>query len=627
MDQRQKQLAYFETLHETTLAVINRLELTELLETIVTRAATLLDTENGAIFLTDHFLEFDQVSGTSPQKIEQKVGIGTLAQLQEIQLDRGEGVAGQVWETGQAVLVNDYDQWPHRSTEIAQNILGAMLGFPLTSESQVIGVISLAHNATSDQTFDQSDVDLLSRFAELASVALDNARLYQAAQQTQSQLAKRVAIRTSELETVNASLQQQIQEREQAETVLSEVEDQHRLIVETALDAVVSINETGHIIGWNGKAATVFGWSEEEAMGALLSDLIIPHQYREAHKKGMVRFLATGTGPLVNTRVETTALHKDGQEFPVELAICPSRIRDKIIFNSFIRDITDRKQTQQLLEDYNRTLEADVEARTKELSEALDNLKQTQNQLVEAQKMAALGGLVAGVAHEINTPIGIGVTSASLLTQKTDELQSLYQQGKMKRSDLDKYLSTAVQSSDLVLTNLNRAAQLIKSFKQVAIDQSVEESRVFTVKPYLADVLHSLEPKLNETSHTINLEGDPGLELDSYPGIFSQIITNLIMNSLMHAYTPEAQGMMTIHFSQEADQFQLTYQDDGNGIPPDHVSKIFDPFFTTKRGRGGSGLGLHIIYNLVTQKLGGTITCESTVDVGTTFFINIPIQR
>ncbi|MEM7348029.1 MAG: PAS domain S-box protein, partial [Chloroflexota bacterium] len=499
-------------------------------------------------------------------------------------------------------------------------------GFPLISEGQVIGVISLAHNATTDKTFGQTDVDLLSRFAELASVALDNARLYQAAQQTQSQLTERVAIRTAELESANTSLQQQIQEREQAETVLSEVEEQHRLIVETALDAVISINETGHIIGWNGKAETVFGWSEDEAMGALLSDLIIPHQYREAHKKGMERFLATGVGPLVNTRVEITALHQDGREFPVEMAICPSRIRDKIIFNSFIRDITDRKQTQQLLEDYNRTLEADVETRTKELSEALDNLRQMQNELVEAQKMAALGGLVAGVAHEINTPIGVGVTSASLLVQKTDDLQGLYQQGKMKRSDLEKYLTTAVKSSDLVLTNLNRAAQLIKSFKQVAIDQSVEESRTFTVKPYLADVIHSLAPKLNETTHAINLEGDADLKLDSYPGIFSQIVTNLILNSLMHAYTSEDKGIMTLRFSQEGDRFRLTYQDDGCGIPPDDVNKIFEPFFTTKRGQGGSGLGLHIIYNLVTQKLGGTILCESTVGVGTTFSINIPIQ-
>ncbi|MEM7030554.1 MAG: PAS domain S-box protein [Chloroflexota bacterium] len=631
MDQASKQDTYFETLHETTLAVINRLDLTELLETIVRRAAMLLDAQHGAIFLTDEFLESENQDGTSDvspphSKIEQKVGIGKLAQYHGLRLSFGEGVSGTVWETGQPIILANYDQWDQRSAEIDHGVLGAILALPLKSVSNVVGVISLAHDAHTTKSFEQADINLLERFAELASVALDNARLYRTIQQTQNQLAERVAARTTELENVNVSLQKRMHQLQQTETVLSEVEEQHRLIVETALDAVVSINEAGNIIGWNGTAHTVFGWAEDEVMGTSLSDVIIPDQYREAHKKGMARFLATGTGPLVNTRVEITALHKDGHEFPVELAICPSRIREKTIFNSFIRDITERKRTQQLLEDYNRTLEQDVETRTKELSEALEDLKETQDQLVEAQKMAALGGLVAGVAHEINTPIGIGVTSASLMAQKTDVLRNLYQQGKMKRSDLEKYLDTAGESSDLVLANLDRAAQLIQSFKKVAVDQSVEESRLFAVKAYLDDVLHSLAPKLHETHHTIHLEGDDNLEIDSYPGILSQIVTNLVMNALMHAYDPTDEGNMTLNFTSSKNRLQLMFKDDGCGIPAENVSKIFDPFFTTKRGQGGSGLGLHIIYNLVTQKLAGSIRCESEVGSGTQFIINIPLD-
>jgi signal transduction histidine kinase len=228
------------------------------------------------------------------------------------------------------------------------------------------------------------------------------------------------------------------------------------------------------------------------------------------------------------------------------------------------------------------------------------------------------------VAHEINTPVGIGVTAASLLEDKTRVFHELYQSGQMKRSDLEKYLETAGQSSQMILRNLHRAAELIQSFKQVAVDQSSEERRPFAIKTYLDEILLSLHPKLKRTQLTIEVHADENLILDSYPGAFAQIVTNLVMNSLTHAYEPDQPGRLSFNIEQEPERLRFEYADDGRGIPKEHLGKIFDPFFTTKRGQGGSGLGLHIIYNLVTQKLGGTIRCQSEVGRGTRFVIELP---
>jgi signal transduction histidine kinase/purine-cytosine permease-like protein len=268
--------------------------------------------------------------------------------------------------------------------------------------------------------------------------------------------------------------------------------------------------------------------------------------------------------------------------------------------------------------------EAQLQEKAKQLEQTLHNLKQAETQLVQSEKMAALGGLVAGIAHEINTPIGIGVTAASLLVERTAAFLTLFKRGIMKRSDLEKFLDMAQQSSQMTLTNLNRAAELIQSFKQVAVDQSSESRRTFNLTAYLEEILLQLSPKLKATNHAVTVQGDRHLTLNSYPGAFSQIVTNLVMNSLLHAYGPDEQGQITLTVQQNDRHIIFEYTDDGYGIPSDHLSKIFEPFFTTKRGKGGSGLGLHIVYNLVTRKLGGTIHCESTLGQGTAFVITLP---
>ncbi|MCK5525135.1 MAG: AAA family ATPase [Thiomargarita sp.] len=270
-------------------------------------------------------------------------------------------------------------------------------------------------------------------------------------------------------------------------------------------------------------------------------------------------------------------------------------------------------------------LEQKVSERTQELSDALDHLKMTQAQLVESEKMASLGGLVAGVAHEINTPIGIGLMSASTLTKKTDVAINAFKSNKLKKSTIGTYFDQVSHGSQLIVRNLERASELVKSFKQVAVDQSNLEKRRFGIKKYLEDMLIALKPKLQKT-HQISLTGDEQIEINSYPGAFSQVVTNLLMNSITHAYQEGEAGQLRFDIRSESEQVIIEYSDDGCGILVENLPKIFDPFFTTGRAKGGTGLGLHITYNLVTQKLKGIIQVESTVGVGTTFIITLPLS-
>jgi len=257
---------------------------------------------------------------------------------------------------------------------------------------------------------------------------------------------------------------------------------------------------------------------------------------------------------------------------------------------------------------------------------AMDKLKEAQIQLVQSEKMASLGALVAGVAHEINTPVGVGVTAASTLQARAVALRDLYERDALRRSDLAGFVAMSEESTQIILRNLQRAADLIHSFKQVAVDQSSGERRRFALKAYIDEILLSLRPKLKKTHHVVDVECPEGLVIDSYPGAIAQIMTNFVTNSLIHGFEDIPQGHIRIVIRQEPGRVTLAYSDDGRGIAPEHLGRVFDPFFTTKRGVGGSGLGLHIVYNLVTQRLGGTIHVSSELGKGTDFVIQLPAQ-
>lgn len=294
------------------------------------------------------------------------------------------------------------------------------------------------------------------------------------------------------------------------------------------------------------------------------------------------------------------------------------------VLEGFMADVTQRKVAEAELARMNEELEERVKQRTLELQDSLENLRRAQRQLVESEKMASLGGLVAGIAHEINTPLGIGVTSVTFLEERLNGVESLYESGTFKRSDLEKFLRVARESIQATLGNLRRAADLVQSFKQVAVDQTSEVRRTFEMREYVEEVLQSLRPRWKRTRHTVEVNGGEGLAVDSFPGALMQVLTNLITNSLVHAFEEEETGRIAIDISEEEDFVRLVYSDNGKGMTEEQRRRIFDPFFTTRLGQGGSGLGMHIVYNLVTRKLGGTIACESAPGEGAVFTLILP---
>lgn len=271
-----------------------------------------------------------------------------------------------------------------------------------------------------------------------------------------------------------------------------------------------------------------------------------------------------------------------------------------------------------------RTANQRIEEQKTELSTALEALRQAQGELVQAGKLAALGQLVAGIAHEINTPLGIAVTTASTLDRDRGALADRMAEGAMKKSDLTAYLTRAEEGHRILASNLDRAAGLVRSFKQVAVDQSADDRRRFDLRAFLDDVVLSLSPNVKRAGATVEVTCPAGIGVDGWPGALSQVVTNLVMNALIHALGDRKGGIVSISAELDGGTVVLTVADDGAGMPEDVRARIFDPFFTTRRGSGGSGLGLSIVYNIVTGRLGGTVTVDSTEGTGTTFTVRFP---
>jgi len=270
-----------------------------------------------------------------------------------------------------------------------------------------------------------------------------------------------------------------------------------------------------------------------------------------------------------------------------------------------------------------RQVQESLKAAYQELQGRIEELRRTQAELIENEKMASLGRLVAGVAHEINTPLGIGITAASNLQATFATIDRLLSE--TAPTDLRTALAGARRCVELVLSNLDKAGQLVRSFKQVAVDQSDEVRRRIVVRRYLEEVLASLHPRLKSTPHRIELDCPADIELDTFPGALYQIAANLVLNALMHAFDADKPGVVRISASKTGDVLEMIFADDGKGMSEEIRRRAFEPFFTTRRGSGGTGLGLHLVYNLVTQVLRGTIACISTPGHGTQFTIRVPL--
>lgn len=273
-----------------------------------------------------------------------------------------------------------------------------------------------------------------------------------------------------------------------------------------------------------------------------------------------------------------------------------------------------------------KSLKQQKYALEKEVQLRSDDLIKTQKQLIEAEKHAALSRLVAGVAHEINTPVGISVTAASTLKDISESLTLNIQEGVIKKKDLTQKMEQITVGVDMVLRNLHRAGELVRSFKEVAVDQMSDEKRRFNVKEYIDEIIMSVKPQLRDKNIAMHLTCPDDLVLHSYPGAIAQIMTNLIINALIHGFEQYNKGKIDIVVATKDKQFSIELSDNGEGIAANHLNKIFDPFYTTKRNNGGNGLGLHIIKNLVTVRLHGTITCQSTPGEGTCFSMVFPLK-
>lgn len=307
------------------------------------------------------------------------------------------------------------------------------------------------------------------------------------------------------------------------------------------------------------------------------------------------------------------------------LSSTPSRtVNGHIVFDGIETDITTRKEVESKLEQLNQSLEARVTQRTWELTKALDDLNRTQHELIQSEKLAALGSLVAGVAHELNTPIGNAITVASTVQHAHVSIQKSLASG-LTRQGLQTFVDTVGEASDMLDRNLRRAADLVNNFKQLAVDQASHQRRSFGLLEAVEEVCTVMTPSLRKAGIQIRTDIDPDLTLDSYPGALSQTLMILISNATTHAFTGRESGSICITGQGTANGgTQIEVIDDGVGIPPEHIGRIFEPFFTTRLGQGGSGLGLHILYNMVKGVLSGRVSVHSAQGQGTTFTLNLP---
>ena len=294
---------------------------------------------------------------------------------------------------------------------------------------------------------------------------------------------------------------------------------------------------------------------------------------------------------------------------PIEFAGRPAHV-------FWLYDVTDRREAEEEM----RLAKEGAEA-------ALADLAEAQRNLVEAEKLAAIGGLVAGVAHEVNNPVGIGLTVASSLERRVTQFEAEVAGGQLRRSRLDEFVAGAGEAARQLVANLTRAGELVQAFKQVAVDRTHSERRAFDLGDASEQIASSLRPGLKTTGISFEIDIPTGLVVDSFPGAWGQVVTNLFMNAVTHAWPDGGTGRMTLSARRlDGERLEVVFADDGIGMSDEVSRRAFEPFFTTRRGSGGSGLGLHIVYNIVTHRLGGRITLETAPGRGCRFRMTLPFE-
>ncbi len=415
---------------------------------------------------------------------------------------------------------------------------------------------------------------------------------------------------SGEIVAVNVAAEE-ITERKRAEAALRTSERQFHTLADSIPQLVWMADAAGKIYWFNNHWHDYTGTSVGDTSSHDWQAILAPASLQEAQDR-WAQALEAGTA----LELELSMLGKDGQYCPFLTRVIPLRDPTAAIYGWIGThiDISERKRSEQAIRDARDTAET-----------ALQNLRETQNSLIEVEKLAALGRLLAGVAHEINNPVGTSLTVATALERKTAMIATELAQGTLRRSSLLEFLQINREASSQLVANLNHAAELIQSFKQVATDRNQSNQRTFDLGDLTEQIVLSLRPGLGKKSLTLKVECQPDLTMISYPGPYGQVLTNLFLNSVTHAFADGKEGSIEIKvLAAGKDSAEVLFFDDGCGMSADDRRRAFDPFFTTRRDQGSTGLGLHIVHSIVTNYLGGRLYLDSEPGEGTRIRLVLP---
>jgi len=431
------------------------------------------------------------------------------------------------------------------------------------------------------------------------------------------------------LNTMSSALRTRITELDQAERRLGESEERFRVLFDTAPVSLIVTNGEGAKLANNLTFSRVLGQSNAELIDKPSSEIDF---WASPDERARILAIFARDGVVQGETAKVKLL--TGRQG--EMAIWSSSVTldDAPAVVWALLDLTEELEAKRALYELSVTLEsrvlersAELVAANVELSQALVTLKRAQRDLIAAEKMASLGSLVAGVAHELNTPIGNSLLAATALSDSLVELEHQVADGSLRRSSLESHVSEIHVASTLITRSLERAAGLITAFKQVAVDQTNDQRRRFDLVNVLQDTLTTFAPRLRREDCETSVVAPERLAMDSYPGSLYQVFSNLINNALAHAFAGRAEGAIAVSLHMSADDYvEIGFSDNGVGMPDTVLRRVFDPFFTTKMGQGGTGLGMNIVYNIVTGVLGGTISIDACEGRGTTVKILIPTQ-
>ncbi|WP_256080552.1 ATP-binding protein [Massilia sp. YIM B04103] len=452
-------------------------------------------------------------------------------------------------------------------------------------------------------------------------------------------LEARVAERTRSLSALAAQLSEEVQARRLSEQALRDSEARLRMVIDSACEAFIAFSAAGIIIEWNQRAEELVGWPRADALGRQVLDFLnpppaeggqAPLAIADASDDACAQAGAAAPVPDLEqllpgepgaaSRVQELCMwRRDGSHFALELSVWPIPDSEPPLYGCLLRDITVRREQEDAHLRTSASLQETVAARTAQLRQAMD-------QLVDTERMAGLGGIVAAVAHDLNTPVGNLVLLASALRERIAALATDALEGHLTRSRLCEAVADCKEGSGLLIRSAERAQELIESFKNVAVDQTSQKRRQFDLAGCVHDIAATLGRMTRMANVKVELKIPPGIALDSYPGHLEQVFNNLIVNSIVHGFDGRSEGTITVAACVEGEYVRIDYRDDGVGIAPELQQKVFEAFYSTKFGKGGSGLGLFIVRRLLCNVLKGEVKLDSTPGAGVHFAIKLPLK-